>query len=53
MTNIDPHHPLIDLAMYRLLLALFLLTTTSLSARNLDSLMRAYGLVEVTSVRCV
>ena len=36
--------------MYRLLLALFLLTTTSLSARNLDSLMRAYGLVEVTSL---
>ena len=36
--------------MYRLLLALFLLTTTSLSARNLDSLMQAYGLVEVTSL---
>ena len=36
--------------MYRLLLALFLLTTTSLSARNLDSLMHAYGLVEVTSL---
>ena len=36
--------------MYRLLLALFLLTTTSLSARNLDSLLRAYGLVEVTSL---
>ena len=36
--------------MYRLLLALFLLTTTSLSARSLDSLMQAYGLVEVTSL---
>ena len=36
--------------LYRFLWLLLLFTTSSLSARNLDSLMRAYGMVEVTSL---
>lgn len=36
--------------LYRFLLLLLLFTTSSLSAHNLDSLMRAYGMVEVTSL---
>lgn len=38
-----------QIMLYRFLLLLLLFTTSSLSARNLDSLMRAYGMVEVTS----
>ena len=39
-----------QIMLYRFLLLLLLFTTSSLSARNLDSLMRAYGMVEVTSL---
>ena len=39
-----------QIMLHRFLLLLLLFTTSSLSARNLDSLMRAYGMVEVTSL---
>ena len=39
-----------QIMLYRFLLLLLLFTTSSLSAHNLDSLMRAYGMVEVTSL---
>ena len=39
-----------QIMLYRFLLLLLLFTTSSLSACNLDSLMRAYGMVEVTSL---